>query len=83
METKTYTSSKPCHNGHTGPRYESTGNCVQCHRERRRAERIRRNSAALGEVVLTVYLPAGQLEQAKVLATAMGWRLFDGREQIV
>ena len=80
---KTYATEKPCLRGHTGLRYASTGNCVQCHRERRRDDRVRRNSAAVGERVLTVYLPAGQLEEARQLAGAMGWRLFDGREQLV
>lgn len=68
--------------GHTGPRYASTGNCVQCRRERHRSAMIRRNSAMAGEVVLTVYLPAGQREEARLLAQAMGWRLFDAGEQL-
>lgn len=83
MTATTYSTEKPCVRGHTGPRYASTGNCVQCMRDRRRTLQIRRNSALGGEKVLTVYLPAGQLEEARQLAKAMGWRLFDGREQLV
>lgn len=79
----TYNSGKPCLRGHYGLRYLSTHACVHCMRERHRGAMIRRNSAMGGEKVLTVYLPAGQLEEARALAGAMGWRLFDGREQLV
>lgn len=80
---KFFYTGRPCFKGHESKRYCSTGGCWACSRERTREGRIRANSAAVGERVLTVYLPAGQLEEARALARAMGWRLFDGREQLV
>lgn len=76
-------TGKPCHLQHDSVRYVSTGGCLACAQSRHRHRRARSISALAGEKVLTVYLPAGQLEEARQLAKAMGWRLFDGREQLV
>lgn len=81
-KAKTFDGKDPCLRGHVGPRYCSNGACVQCRRADSQSARLRRNSAAVGERLLTVYLPAGQLEQARVLAAAMGWRLFDGADRL-
>jgi hypothetical protein len=61
----TFSTGRPCRRGHTGPRYTSSGTCVQCQRDHSRG-------VAAGMVYRSYAVPADQAAALDVLAMSVG-----------
>ena len=78
-----YETGKPCKAGHVGPRYTSTGHCVECQRTRRATANGRgavpessgniRQDARLGGLArVELYVLPGFLDAVHELAAMLG-----------